>query len=426
MYLAPLLRSCPANLSRALVPSLLLLVTGLCSCRKSVPSPDITRALDLPAGSAQVIASGNQFAMNIFGTVLQKDTVIPNELISPFSIYMALSMLYNGAEGPTRDSMAVALQQTGISIDQLNTVNNALIQQLPTEDSKVRISIANSLWYQQNGPQPLPGYVNVIGGEYDGYLKALDFRNSSCMNTINSWVADKTNNKIKSIINALSPETIMVLANAIYFNGPWHFAVDASNSRNLPFYLSDGGVKNVPTMGIKSELRVYDDPAYSLIELPYGGGESFGMYIALPANPQQPIRSFANAISEPIFSHALSGLDSENVDLFLPKWELSYGIDNMLPNLGALGMGIVANPGADFSSMFSTPTYVSQVIHKTYIDVSEQGTEAAAATVIDVVDTFVPNIPAIQVNHPFIYFIVEKQTGAILFMGIMDDPSLAT
>ncbi len=242
----------------------LLFASGLCSCRKSSPSPNITHTLELPAGSQDVIAAGNQFAMNFFATVLQSDTPGNNKLISPLSIDMALSMLYNGAGGATRDSMALALRLAGIPVDQLNAVNEALISQLPGEDSKVTFSIANSLWYRQNGTQPLPSYLDTIGADYSGYLKALDFVDPSSISTINSWVAGKTHNRIPSIIDKLSPETIMVLVNAIYFNGPWNFDVKTSNTNNQSFTLPDGSVKSVPTMGIESELRSLQGPGVHL------------------------------------------------------------------------------------------------------------------------------------------------------------------
>ena len=417
------MRPRPANFSRITIPCLLILAVGLFACRKSTPAPAVTRALDLPAGSTQIISAGNRFAMNFFNTVLQQDTVTPNPLISPLSIYMALSMLYNGSEGATRDSMVLALQQTGLPIDQLNAVSNALIHQLPTEDSKVSLSIANSLWYQQNGPQPLASYLDTLGDEYNGHLQALDFANPSSLATINNWVATKTDDKITSILSSLSPADIMVLVDAVYFNGPWHFPINPSWTSNQPFYLADGSSRSVPTMGMENTLRLYRDPAYTLIEFPYGAGNSFAMYVALPTDQQQPVKNFASTFTASSFSAALPLLDSQLVGIFLPKWKLSYSIPNMIPNLAALGMGITATGSADFSGMFTTPTRLSQAIHKTYIDVSEQGTEAAAATGA-VTTSAVPNIPAILINHPFLYFIVEKQTGAILFMGTMNDPSL--
>ncbi len=149
------------------------------------------------------------------------------------------------------------------------------------------------------------------------------------------------------------------------------------------------------------------------------------MYIVLPAGSQQPIENFATSFDAPSLSAAITGLDSEYVGVFLPKWQLSYSIADFLPNLAALGMGIAATDSADFSGMFKTPSHVSRAIHKTFIDVSEQGTEAAAATAVGVVTSIAPNRPLIQVNHPFLYFIVEKQSGTVLFMGTINDPTAA-
>jgi serine protease inhibitor len=402
----------------------LVLVSALTlSCHKNVQAPDTSKTLTLPAGSTAVITAGNQFAMNFFGTVLQQDTISDNKLISPFSIYMALSMLYNGSAGATRDSMAITLALQGIPTEQLNAVSKALLQQMPSEDSKVSVAIANSLWYRQNGPQPLPAFLDTIGSEYNGHLQALNFSDPASVGTINSWVAGNTDNKIPSILSSLSPDDVMVLVNAIYFNGPWGFYIDPAGTADQPFYLSDGSTVSVPTMAIQGTLRTYHDPAYTLIELPYGSGKNFDMYVSLPANQQQSISSFTSSFNAQSLSNAISHLDSQRVGVLLPKWELTYSVPDMLPNLNALGMGIASGTNADFSNLYSTSTYLSKATHKTYIDVSETGTQAAAATGLTVTISALPATIDIQVNHPFLYFIVEKQTGAILFMGTMNNPS---
>jgi serpin B len=416
-------RSLSAGLSRFPVICLLLISAGTLSCHKNVQTPDTSKTLILPAGSPAVIAAGNQFAMNFFGTVLQQDTASDNKLISPFSIYMALSMLYNGSAGATRDSIAAALVLAGISPAQLNTVSKVLIQQMPSEDSKVSLSVANSLWYQQNGPQLLQGFLDTIGSEYNGHLQSLNFSDPASVGTINSWVAHSTDNKITSILNSINPDNIMVLVNAIYFDGPWNFHINPAGTNDQPFYLSNGSMVNVPTMGIEATLRTYHDPAYMLIELPYGSGKNFDMYVALPTNQQQSISSFASSFTASVLSDAISRLDSQRIGVLLPKWELTYSIPNMLPDLNALGMGIASGMNADFSNLCSTPMYLSKAIHKTYIDVTEEGTQAAAATGIVTITTLPPAIIDIQVNRPFLYFIVEKQTGAILFIGTMNNPS---
>jgi serpin B len=398
----------------------------MASCHKSVQSPDTGKTLDLPAGSPAVITAGNQFALNFFGNLLQQDTASDNKLISPFSIYMALSMVYNGSAGTTSDSMAKTLALAGISTTELNDVSAALIKQLPSEDSKVTLSIANSLWYQQSGPQPVPDFLDIITGDYSGYIQALDFSSPASLTTINSWVAAKTDNKITSILNNLSPQNLMVLVNAIYFNGSWQYAFNTTLTHNNTFYLANGTTTSVPFMNQQITLRWYQDPAYTLLELPYGSGNSFDMYVVMPTNQQVSLGSFAASFSSSTWANGLSHLDSQTVSLYLPKWQSSFLIPNALPELTALGMGIAFSPAANFSAMCSTPEQISQVIHKTYIDVTETGTEAAAATVVTTILAVGPGgpaIPVVTVDHPYLYFIVEKQTGAILFVGTMNNPS---
>jgi serine protease inhibitor len=403
--------------------ALLFAVTVL-SCHKSVSSPGTGKPLDLPAGSQAIITAGNQFAFDFFGTVLQTDTLTPNKLISPFSIDMALSMLYNGSANATKDSIAKTLDLTGIPLGQVNAVSKALIGQMPTEDSKVTLSIANSLWYQQNGPQPLPSFEDSIKNAYNGYLQALDFANPASVGQINSWVARNTNNKITSILDHLDPAEVMILVNAIYFNGSWQYGFDPSKTQPAPFYLRDGSTVSTPFMSQRQTLRMYNDPAYTLLELPYGNGSGYDMDVVLPTNQQQSLTAFATTFNGAAFATGLSRLDSSNIGLFLPTWGASYTISSMLPNLSVLGMGNAMSQAADFSNMSSTPSALSQAIHKTYIKVSESGTEAAAVTELGM--TLLANgtePPAILVNHPFLYFITEKQTGAILFIGMVDDPT---
>lgn len=403
----------------------LLLAAGLISCHKSVAPPDTSKTLSLPTGGQEVISAGNQFALNFFGTVLQTDSTTPNKLISPFSIDMALYMLYNGSANATRDSIAKTLALSGISPGLLNAVSKALIQQMPAEDSKVSLSIANSIWYKQNGPQPLPGFLDTITNDYNGYLQSLDFTNPASVGQVNSWVARNTNNKIPTILNSFTPNEVMLLINAIYFNGAWEYAFNTSDTYNAPFYLGNGSTVSTPFMYLTLTTRIYRDPAYTLLELPYGSGKNFDMYVVLPAGQQQSLTDFAASFSNTALSNGLSRLDSQQIGLFLPKWEASYTIPDMKPNLAALGMSLAMDrTAADFSNMYSTRVYLSQAVHKTYIDVSETGTEAAATTSIGISTAVIgPDIHAIRVDHPFLYFITEKQTGAILFIGMLDDPT---
>jgi serpin B len=401
-----------------------LIVTLITSCSKTNIN-NHTQTITLPATGSSVISASNQFAFNFLHSTLQQDTTNSNKLISPLSIYMALSMVYNGANNATKDSIANVLQLSGIDINSLNEVCQSLITQLPQEDNEVQFSIANSIWYNQ-GFQPLDSFLNVTQNFYEASVQPLDFANPASINTINNWVAQKTNNKIPKVIDFISPTDLMYLIDAIYFNGAWKYAFKTSDTYTDNFYLADGSAQPDSFMKEQIKADMYADSTFSLIELPYGGGKSYSMYIMLPANQQQPISTFASLMNESILSNAISKMDSVNVQVDIPKWEYSYSIANMQPELSMLGMGIAFDTSADFSNMYNPALvrpYITQAIHKTYIKVDEQGTQAAAVTVIGVGPTAVEFPPVFKANHPFLYVIIEKQTGTVLFTGIINDPS---
>ncbi len=338
---------------------------------------------------------------------------------------MALSMLYNGAANATMDSISNTLGLSGIPVDQLNAVNKVLIAQIPIEDPKVSLSIANSLWYDQNQPRPLTGFLGIINSDYNGAAQPLDFANPASVGQVNSWVASHTDNKITSMLNGFTPGEELVLINALYFDGAWQYAFDSNNTRNGAFYLNNGNAVDVPFMSLEQNLRIVQDPAYTLIELPFGGGKNFNMDIVLPANDQESLAGFAASFNRTVLAYALSRLNSRNIGLFLPKWQSSYRIPDMRPNLAELGMGIAMGKSADFTRIYTASAYLTQAIHETYIKVSETGTQATGSTSIGLSPTEItgPEIPAIRVNHPFFYLISEKQTGDILFIGTVSDPS---
>ncbi|HLZ88821.1 MAG TPA: serpin family protein [Puia sp.] len=409
------------NLSSCLILSFAL---TLFSCHKQVSAPAVDTPLNLPPGSTAVTSSTNQFAFSLLHSILQHEPTGANELISPFSIYMALSMTYNGAAGPTRDSMAVALQQSGIPVSQLNTVSQALISQLPKEDSKVQLSVANAIWYAKNIAQPSSTFLNTIQQDYLGTMQSLDFTQPASVNTINTWVAKNTNNKIPAILDQVPSNTAMVLVNAVYFNGVWRNAFDPNQTRDMPFTLADGNTISTPFMTREMTIRANFGPSFAIAELPYSTGKGFNMYLVVPNDKNRSITDFAASFNLDTLTSAWARLDSTPVGLWIPKWEYAYSIPNLKTELTALGMGL-AFGNADFSNMFSGESVnISQVAHKAYIKVSEEGTEAAAATGVVVRITASPVIPALFADHPFLYLITEKQTGTVLFIGFVTNPSV--
>lgn len=420
------LSNCKTNYMRLyLCAGILITCTTLLSCHKSNPNPTPANyePLSLPANGTAVIDASNDFAIRMFRATLSIDAVDNNKLVSPLSIYTALSMVYNGAAGSTRDSMTHTLALNGIDIGMLNAVNKAMMEGLSHEDSKVQLSVANSIWYNTIQPKPLPSFLDSVNKNYHATIQGLNFGDPASAKTINSWVSQQTNNKITKIIDATSADDLMWLINAVYFNGAWKFVFKTSDTRNDLFHLSGGTTTSVAFMNQTATVPSYAAPGFNMIELPYGSGNAFCMDLLLPKDATRSIRDFALTLDRPALSKAVTGLDSNSFNIFLPKWEYRYNIDNMRPHLGMLGMDIAFGDAADFSNMYPGAV-ISQAIHKTYIKVSEEGTEAAAVTAISfTITSALPGPGTIKFDHPFVYLIREKQTGAILFMGIVADPS---
>src|ERR1700722_14452744 len=295
------------------------------SCKKERAVIDHTQNISLPANGSSIVEANNKFAFNFLQASLQSDTTSDNKLISPLSIYLALSMVYNGTNNATMDSIANVLQLSGISIDDLNSVCKSLLQQLPTEDNEVQLSIANSIWYNKNSFQPLTSFIDTTQNFYSAGIEPLNFADQNSVKIINNWIAQHTDNKIQKVLSNIDPCDLMYLINAIYFKGSWKTAFDASNSRNDNFYLQNGRTVSVPFMDKKLKLNMYDDSSLTLIELPYGGGKSYSMYIMVP-NTQLPINNFTAMMNQNILANAIINMDSINIELSLTSWGYSYSI----------------------------------------------------------------------------------------------------
>lgn len=413
------------NCSLLLYTFLILL---LASCAKTNTIPDQkTQIIVLPPNGASVINASNAFAFEFFHSMLKNEADRGNKIISPLSIYLALSMVYNGADHATKDSIEKVLQLKGIDINSLNAVCNTLISSLPGEDNKVRLDIANSIWYRKNSYQPFTSFLNLIRNDYQATVSGLNFDDPNAVNTINNWVSEKTNGKISTVLQSISPADLMFLINAIYFNGRWKYAFNGSNTTNDAFYLQDGTQKAVPFMKQTIRTKMFTDSAYTILELPYGGGKAYSMYLLTPFNHHESLKTFALAIDQNRLSEALNKMDSASVNLQMPKWEYAYELNDMRPELSMLGMGIAFSGAADFSKIYDRSqisVYISKAIHKAYIKVNEEGTEAAAVTVIGMEYTNLPAAPPVfKLDHPFLYAIIEKQTGAVLFLGMVNDPA---
>jgi serine protease inhibitor len=392
------------------------------SCKKDGVSPPESKVLQLPAMSGTIIHASNKTAFNLFDQVLSLNEN-NNTLISPLSIYMALGMVYNGANNATRDSIAKVLQMSGTEIDNLNTTAKAMIEQLPQEDNKVSLSIANSIWYRNNGVQPIQSFLDISKENFNATVSPIDFSSPQAAASINNWVSENTNGKIKKLVDQVSGDDLMYLVNAIYFNGSWQYAFKPSDTYTDIFQTSEN--KTISTSFMIQEVTVpfVSNGDFEMVELPYGTGKAFSMYILLPKKSGVTIHQLAGTLNEPLLETTIAMLQPLKIRVVIPKWEYSYTMDKLEEQLTALGMGIAFTDNADFSKMYPASVKITKAIHKTYIRVNEEGTEAAAATAIGIGLTAIEIPQVFKADHPFLYIITEKQTGTILFTGTLNDPS---
>ncbi len=375
---------------------------------------------DLQAKSLELIQSDNRFGFKLLKEITKAEETPDNIMISPFSVAFALGMTYNGASGDTKTQMQNTLELAGLSDEQINTSYQELIKALTTTDEKVTLSVANSIWYRQGFSVEQP-FLDINKTYYNAEVEALDFNSPNAGDIINNWVASKTNNKITKIISSISPQNIMFLINAIYFNGIWKFEFDKEKTGQQTFYLSDGTTKQVDMMEQEADFKFLQTDKFRAIELLYGNG-NYAMMIGLP-NADYTVNDIINDLNETNWQKWTSGFNTvDDLQVYLPKFKFSYEIV-LNDVLKALGMPAAFTSGADFSRINpGISLYISYVKHKTYIDVNEQGTEAAAVTVVALNTTSVGETNVFMVNRPFFFAIYERHAKSIVFVGKVLDP----
>lgn len=370
-----------------------------------------------------LIEADNAFGLKLFTRVLAGEEEGANVFVSPLSVAMALGMVYNGADGGTREAMRETLEVEGLTIDAVNESYRSLIDLLRRLDPNVEFMIGNSIWYDQRYTFR-QDFLDVNREYYDAEVRGLDFGSPSAAATINEWVSGATKGRIEKIVSPpISPDLVMFLINAIYFKGSWSRPFDKDLTRPAPFRLADGSRKQVEMMFYSGpdSVSAYSDGSVTVLDLPYGG-RAYSMTIVLPAEGAD-VKSVVAAMSTETWRSWTEGLQVNRAVVSMPKFKLEYEIE--LSNaLTALGMGIAFDPqAADFTRIYSGSqrVYISKVKHKTYVDVNEEGTEAAAATSVEIGVTSLP--PMIAVDRPFLFAIREKFSGTILFMGVVEDPT---
>jgi serpin B len=369
-------------------------------------------------------------AVNAFAFSMFKDLNKANEgnlFISPYSIFTALAMCYEGAKGETADQMAdvLAIEQDNASFH--NYMKN-LYELLNSENNEYNISTANALWIREDY-RLLESYLNIIKTVYGGGATEVDFSDAQkAADIINQWVENNTNGLIKDLIlpDYINIFTTLILTNAIYFKGIWKYQFGSENTTDRDFKKPSDETIKVPTMQLlntENSFNYTETDDVQMLELPYSG-DDISMLIFLPKN--NDISNLIVNIDDSKLSTWKDSMEEITLDIYLPKFkvESKYELQDHLNNLG---MVIPFTSAADFSGMNGVrELYISKVIHKAYIDVNEEGTEAAAATAV-IMERFSiggPEEIIFDCNHPFLYLIQHKQTGTILFLGSILNPAL--
>jgi len=401
----------------------LLFAVAVMSCSKNedeLPTEPVT--IDLTQDQIALIESGNEFAFDIFRRVLAGSGTNENIMISPLSISYALSMALNGAAGETHDAMMEALRINGITNDVLNNSYRELTKALLSVDKRVLMSIANSVW-TENDFLVKKAFIDILTNYYSAESKPFDIDDATAPDKINTWIESKTNGLIQEMIEDLPDNTVMLLINAIYFKGMWKSQFDKSKTIEMPFKKAGSIQVDVPMMKQEAEFSVYQGNGFMMAEFPYGQG-NFVMDVLLP-DEQSCSCNLPGLLTDAGFSSWVSQMNKEKIDLSFPRFK--YGYKKTLSQmLSDMGMGIAFTDAADFSNISDQyDLLINDVLHQTFIETNEEGTEAAAVTIVGVGTTSAPPAPLVfRMDHPFIYIIRETTTNSIIFMGRVADPSL--
>lgn len=398
----------------------------LMTCTSSVTGPEEPKG-ELPRALSEseqmLIEADHEFSYRLFKETVSWDEE-ENIFISPLSVSMALAMTLNGAEGQTYEDMRTTLALDEMDLNEINDSFQSLVELLVTVDPKVQLKIANSIWHRNSLPVS-EEFRQKMEEYFEARVEGLDFSDPASVDTINNWVNENTEGLIEEILDEIPPDVVMYLINALYFKGDWLRQFDPDKTARADFQLESGETVEVDMMQQDGLFAIYQSDEVQMIELPYGDS-LFTMTVLMPGSPETPIDQFvAEKVSAENLAKWRSNLsvDAREATVGLPKFEMEYEI-TYNDILKAIGMEIAFDSAkADLSGLVEFETaglYIGEVKHKTFIQVDEEGTEAAAVTSVAI---FESARPSLIMNRPFVFIIHERESGANLFMGKVKDPS---
>lgn len=399
---------------RFLMVTLSLIMMLVCGPSFALPSPDVTNRADLAA----VVKGNNTFAFDLYSSVAAEKG---NLFFSPYSVSTALAMTYAGARRETARQMEQTLH-FDLAATKLNAGFSELMEQFNVADQGYQLAVANALWGQQ-GTEFCPEFIAITKKYYDAGFRQVDYINNTeaARQTINKWVETKTKQKIVELLEPgiLDYLTRLVLTNAIYFKGKWEVLFNPEQTKEAPFMVSNEAKPNVPLMYQFGEFKYGMTDQLQIVELPYQGSDLV-MDILLPTS-KSDLGKLESGLQFADFQALLAKMSMREVAVFLPRFKIEKAI-SLGDYLQGLGMKDAFDPyKADFSGIAKLVLYISHVIHKAFVEVNEEGTEAAAATAVVMRKESIS--PVFRADHPFLFLIRDLRSGSILFMGRMVDPS---
>ncbi len=373
-------------------------------------------------GIEQVTDSNNQFGLELYSKLAGSEE--GNIFFSPYSIYAALAMTYEGAKGQTASEMKSVFHFPDSSILRPNFA--AIYNDINKGSKDYELRTGNALWAQYDY-KFLDDYISTVEKYYGGKVSNLDFKGQTeqSRQTINSFIEEQTNGKIKDLIpqGVLDSMTRLVLTNAIYFKGTWEWEFDKADTSDQDFMITPTDVVQTPMMHMKPEKAQFnyaDNDELQILELPYKG-DKISMLILLPKDSLDSLEQ--NLTAEKLAEYKSQMHETKLDDIYLPSFEFEEKYF-LVDTLSKMGMPTAFTANADFSGMDGTRSlYISDVIHQAYVKVDEKGTEAAAATAVVMKLSAVMPSNVFRADHPFIFIIQDKDTGNILFMGRVNDPT---
>ena len=381
-----------------------------------IDTPKDAEPIALKANLQKRVAQDNDFSFELLRQTIasSKDD---NVTVSPLSVSMALGMTMNGARGETKSQMEAALYLSGLSTDEINEYYKTLITNLPKVDPLTKLSIANSIWYRDNFAVK-SDFLKTNVDYFNAYVKALDFNKTWAKDTINNWVNKNTKGLIPSIVDQINSDAVMYLVNAVYFKGVWRLKFDKKLTHEANFKNAKAVNKKVNFMKQENSFGYFADENAQYIDLEYGN-KAFSMTFILP-NEGKTTSDILQNLNAEKFASVTEKLYNKSLILYLPRFKTESKFELNAP-LKTMGMPLAFTEMADFGNIADARLFISKVMHKTYLAVDEEGTEAAAVTSVEMVLTSMPIIPEVRFDKPFVFVLREKSTGVVLFTGVIGD-----